>query len=177
MMVRQAMTLLLAAALLGCASSDLGGDSAPGAAIDQAETVVPSPTSGDRGAADLLDQSDPGDDRVPVLSTPASDRVVEFTPESKEPFCPGVDSALSALLSSEDPLTHAGLNGLHLTEDGVSVNIKLVSADSKMAEDPGTIRNIFGPNIEAYVPLNRLCEVAADPAVLNVSPILRLGSP
>jgi hypothetical protein len=115
--------------------------------------------------------------RAPVLTTPILENMVESTRRKVVNVCPKVDSVLNGLLAAEDATSYAGRNGIRLTSDGVLVMILLVAAESELPGVPMTVRNHFGPNVEAYVPLEEICKLAAQDGVLTVSRLIFLGSP
>jgi hypothetical protein len=84
--------------------------------------------------------------------------------------CPRLDSRLRQLALSDRPFEFARTNALDLTSGGARVIIEVSQGDDVPARYPVMIEARSGSQIQARVPVDRLCELAAESSVVRVSP-------
>jgi hypothetical protein len=84
--------------------------------------------------------------------------------------CPRLDSRLRQLAASDRPSEFARTNALDLTSGGVRVIIEVAQGNDVPARYAVTIDARSGSQIQARVPVDRLCDLAAESSVLRVSP-------
>ncbi|MFO7625250.1 MAG: hypothetical protein R6V73_12935 [Anaerolineales bacterium] len=99
------------------------------------------------------------------LADPAS------LPYDKPVNCPGLDSLLYQLTQSADPFSAAQQSGLRINNGKVQVLFDLASADSTFLSEYGVeIGSQSGNQVQGFVPLDRLCELANLDQVLAIRP-------
>jgi hypothetical protein len=122
------------------------------------------PTSTTNQAA-LLESLPPGD----VISGTSKINGQASADRSKSTACPKLDSRLSELLSSDDPLKTAGQLGLSLLDQKIQVVIVLKGEDTAFLEeyevDPGTLS---GSELQVYASLSRLCDLSNRDEILAI---------
>jgi hypothetical protein len=84
--------------------------------------------------------------------------------------CPRLDSRLRQLVASDRPSEFARTNALDLARGGVRVIIEVSQGDDVPERYPLTIEARSGSQIQARVPVDRLCDLAAESSVLRVGP-------
>lgn len=83
--------------------------------------------------------------------------------------CPGVDSVLIQIAQAPDPPGHAKQLGLRVKEGKIHVLLILDRDDiSFLQEFDVEIGNQLGKQVQAIVPIDRLCDLAKLDAVLAV---------
>jgi hypothetical protein len=149
--------LVIVAALLGLAS------------LSGACVAVPSPSS----QPDAAPQDAP---RTPEFSTTQipADKLV--APEVAEPAaqsdCPGLDSTLARVVASPDPLEQARQSLLTVKDGKIQVVLVLSQEeDTAFLQDYDVeIGSQSGTQVQAFVPPDRLCDLANTDEVLTISP-------
>lgn len=108
-----------------------------------------------------------------------NDFQAETEPESLPPrepsACPGLDSQLYQLIQTENPPKTASEIGLIVKNGKIQVLFILVSEDSDFLLDYEIeLGTQSGNQVQAYVPFDRLCELANLDAVLAIRPVDRI---
>jgi hypothetical protein len=113
---------------------------------------VPSPTEMISGTAEVSGQVTPNKVNV-----------------TKRPACPKLDSQLNQVVASSDPTGMAASLGLRLNEGKVQVRLVLASNDASFLKEFGVEPGSqAGQEIQAFVPLDQLCEIANHEQVLAI---------
>jgi len=85
--------------------------------------------------------------------------------------CKKLSSPLLQVVESADPIQTAQDLGLRVREDQVQVSLVLDSSDTTFLEQAGIdIGGQAGQEIQAFVPISKLCELATHPSVLAIRP-------
>lgn len=85
------------------------------------------------------------------------------------PDCPRLQSALADLLASDDPAAQARVLGASLEGGRLLVMVTIAPADvGRLSQYDAEVSGQSGDQAQALVPLDRLCALANDPAVLAV---------
>jgi hypothetical protein len=88
---------------------------------------------------------------------------------SKSPTCPKLDSQLNQLVASSDPLKMAASLNLRLNEGKVQVRLLLVGDDPSFLKESGVeLGSQAGQEIQAFVPIDQLCEISNLEEVLAI---------
>ncbi len=89
--------------------------------------------------------------------------------------CPGLDSQLYQLTQSKDPISSAAKMGLKTKDEKVQVLFVLASEEVDFLLDyqvePGTQ---MGNQVQGYIPVEMLCELANNEKVLTIRPVDRI---
>jgi len=95
---------------------------------------------------------------------------------SREPNpCPSLDSQLYQLTQSEDPSSLAGQMGLKLKDDKIQVLFVLKNEDSDFLLDYDVeLGTQSGNQVQGYISVDLLCELANKEAVLAIRPVDRI---
>ena len=92
-----------------------------------------------------------------------------FASGAKSTACPKLDSQLSQVLASDDPMKTAGQLGLSLLDQKIQVVIVLKGEDTAFLVEydvnPGSQS---GSELQAYASLNRLCDLSNRDEVLAI---------
>jgi hypothetical protein len=115
-------------------------------------------------------------DKLPVtttvaMATPTHLPPVIPTPTATSEPCSSLAPLLRQLSQNDDPHSLIGVNNLILTPDGLFVRLTLTHPDADL-----TAYNLVSPSPQdthwdAYVPLDHLCPLADEPAVVAVEAI------
>jgi hypothetical protein len=85
--------------------------------------------------------------------------------------CPRLDTRLSQLAASPDPVAFAASARLTLGPSGVLAIVEIAGVDGLDPNAYGlTIEGQYANLLQARVPLDQLCDLATDPAVSRVRP-------
>jgi len=88
---------------------------------------------------------------------------------AKPTTCPKLDSALSQVAASSDPLETAKNLNLRVEQDKIQVSLLLAGDDPSFLKEfgiePGSQA---GQEIQAFVPINQLCEIAKMEEVITI---------
>lgn len=83
--------------------------------------------------------------------------------------CPGVESQLAQIIQGSNPLERARQLGIRVQGDKVQVLLVLSSEDVAFLQDFGVeIGTQAGTQVQAFVPLSRVCELASTENVLAI---------
>jgi hypothetical protein len=86
-------------------------------------------------------------------------------------LCPGLHSPLTQIIESEHPVREAQALGLSVHQDQVQVTLVLKTQDSGFLKSAGfAVDKQAGRQVQAFVPVSRLCELATDKRILAVYP-------
>jgi hypothetical protein len=131
-----------------------------------AKPTTPPANPAERGISQNLPSTTQMISGTTTVSDQAPPRLGKTT---KSPPCPKLDSLLNQVVASSDPLKMAASLNLRLREGKVQVLLVLASADPSFLEEfevePGSQA---GQEIQAFVPLDRLCEIANLEQVLAI---------
>lgn len=100
----------------------------------------------------------------------------EISPEdlpSRQPSdCPALDSQLLQLINAEEALSMAEQLGFPVQENAIQVLIVLAGEETAFLEGFGAeVGTQSGNEVQAYVPIDRLCHLANSDAVSAVRPV------
>lgn len=121
-----------------------------------------------------------------VQETSIPNIIISSTPENLEEdipieksniACEGLDSTLSQWVTSDHPEVFAEEHNLIVETTGIGVEITLDGEIVSLDQYEITIRNQRGFILEAYVPLEFLCALSADPAVSRIEPMRKVQIP
>ena len=120
-----------------------------------------------------------GDDQDPMQEIFDEEFATRIDPEGippREPSdCPGLDSQLLQIIQSENPRLSASQIGMNVKEDKVQVLFVLETEETDFLSDYDIeLGTQVAHQIQAYVPFNRLCELASLDAVLAIRPVDRI---
>lgn len=153
--------LLLIIFLLGCQTAP------ESVAPDSPDTAFP----GSRALETVPDRTS-----IPVENMPDIPLIVTIPstkPDRSDDECAQLDSLLRQLSNAEDQQAFAEQHALLLTPQGVGVEIHLISPDVLL--DLSTyqieVRNQRAAILEAFLPVDQLCHLAANKEVTRISPI------
>ena len=95
---------------------------------------------------------------------------------SREPnLCPNLDSQLYQLTKSEDPTSLAGQMGLKVRDEKVQVLFVLKNEDTDFLLDYDVeLGTQSGNQVQGYVSVDLLCELANEDEVLAIRPVDRI---
>ena len=128
-------------------------DEADGAAAAQAEGATPT------------ESAKPAESKEAVDSTASA--ALTAAPRKRRTACDGVDSALSALILSEDRAATARAKGLTMVKDRVRVIAELVTPDADL-EGPVEEELRAGTNAQVLIQPDSICDFAATRDVKRV---------
>lgn len=114
--------------------------------------------------ASLSPQTQP----VTVISTPNASFTGTIAPKDVSP-CGNLDTMLYELYLSPDPAEYATSHNLMFEDQQVGVSINLATENVDLAPYQVEIRNERANIVEAFLPVEELCNLALDPGVLKVS--------
>lgn len=113
--------------------------------------------------------------RTPEFSTIQVPSDLQMTPDGAasagQNDCPGLDSALAAVVASPDPLEQARQSLLTVKDGKIQVVLLLSQEDAGFLQNYGVeIGTQTGTRVQAFVPPDRLCDLAKTDEVLTISP-------
>ena len=120
---------------------------------------------------------------TPALDTLEEDKIdqgisPDKLPADKASECPDLDSQLRQLIQAPDPLALARQLGLKVQDDKVQVLLTLADEDTKFLQEfgiePGTQS---GVQVQAFVPVDQLCDLANTAEVLAIRPSAQAITP
>jgi hypothetical protein len=126
------------------------------------------PTQEDSG----LIQEAPPTRTLEVIDVEAA--TVELVPRvrSATEQCPELPALLLQVISSRDPAREAQALGLNVLDDSVQVELILDRQEITFLQQAGVkVGKQVDRKVQAYVPLARLCELAADERVESLRPV------
>jgi len=86
--------------------------------------------------------------------------------------CSDLSGPLLQIIVATDPAREAKALGLNVLDDSVQVELVLDRQDTTFLRKAGVeIGKQAGQQVQAYVPIARLCELAADERVLALNPV------
>lgn len=86
--------------------------------------------------------------------------------------CPALDSQLLPLVEAEDALSMAEQLGFPVQDNAIQVLIVLAGEETAFLEEFGAqVGTQSGNEVQAYVPIDRLCDLANSDAVSAVRPV------
>lgn len=95
----------------------------------------------------------------------------ETLPRQEDQECPQLDSQLYQLTKSESPITMAEELGFKVRDNKIQVLLLLVDEETALPKgfnfDVGTRR---GAQVNVYAPINELCELANNDAIIAIYP-------
>ncbi len=85
--------------------------------------------------------------------------------------CPGLDSQLNQLIQANDPSGTAEALGFKLSGDKIQVLITLTDENTSfLADFDAEVGTQSGTQVQAYVPIDQLCQLANKDTVLAIRP-------
>jgi len=122
----------------------------------------------------------PGRATLAVVSQPADigEEITPGAPETSPPeACGQLDTLLVEFLAASDRLEFARQHGLDLNASGIGVTIFLQDPSVDISPFQVAVRNVRGPVVEGYLPVEQLCPLANAPGVLRVTGLMRVKLP
>lgn len=119
---------------------------------------------------------------IPADTIPADSLIVTIPAVKQDPLpgpCARLDDPLRQLSEADDPQLFAQQHGLWLTVNGVGVKVQLTSPETflDLTAYQIALRNQRAAIVEAFVPVQQLCNLAMDEAILRISPLRPLQRP
>ena len=149
----------------------------------QAEVPAAPPENATRSATDsqLLDAR-PDMTPIPAGTVPADALIATIPavkPDRSSDPCGLLDDPLRQLYEADDPELFAQERGLWLTADGIGVEIRLASPETSLDLSRYYIapRNQRGAIMEAFIPVEQLCNLAENEEVIRIAPLRLLQRP
>lgn len=86
--------------------------------------------------------------------------------------CPKLEGPLNQIVASADPAQTAQALGMPVRDNQVQVTLVLDGTSTAFLEQAGIqIGKQVGQEVQAYVPISRLCELAAHQSILVIRPV------
>lgn len=149
----------------------------------QAEVPPAPPENAATSAADgqMLDAR-PDMTPIPADTVPADALIATIPavkPDRSSDPCRRLDDPLRQLYEADDPELFAQERGLWLTADGIGVEIRLASPETSLDLSGYQIalRNQRAAIMEAFLPVEQLCNLAEDEEVMRIVPLRPLQRP
>jgi len=132
----------------------------------------PSPAASEQTPGQALEQNVP---TTPEFETMEIEPDLQAAPgdlQSREQSdCPGLDSLLFQITQAPDPLEMAEQLQLKVKEDKIQVLLILDHEDTGFLQDFGVeVGAQSGTKVQAFVPINQLCDLANTDEVLAIRP-------
>jgi hypothetical protein len=131
------------------------------------------PQGSDLGQANFaLGQEAPPTGTLEVIQVDLNAIEIDLQNRRAAESCEKLQSLLLQVVESEDPVQTAQALGLRVRENEVQVSLVLDGSDTAFLERAGIdVGTQAGPEIQAFVPISKLCELTTHKNVLAIRPV------